>query len=88
MPEGKTIALNPSEYPQLEGLKEGDVIPKITITDSKVISAGEGGELTIEFGQTEITTEGHVDKAYNALRGDQTLGAVGAGESGEEEEEV
>lgn len=68
--QGKQIELSASEYPELAGLKEGDTIKKITIMDSKVITADPTGDtVTLEYGPTEIEMEGAADKALNEMKG-------------------
>jgi hypothetical protein len=72
MADGKTIVFDAAEYPQLEGLQEGDTIKSIRSTDGRVVSVVDG-QITVELGECEVETEGAADKAYRAQRGEPMM---------------
>lgn len=91
MAEGEQMTFNTADYPELEGLKEGDMVKKITHMDSRVVGVSDG-QVTVEGGPCQIETEGMADKEYKRMRADGAMGmmdggmAMAGGGDGEEED--
>jgi hypothetical protein len=64
-----TQVFSTAQYPQLEGLKEGDSIPKITHTGNRVQAVADGS-VTVELGQCEFEIDNQADKAMKGMMGD------------------
>lgn len=81
MPEGKSISVEPGEYPELEGLEDG---AKVTMNVMATYNASPEGGATLTFDNVEISTEGSADRQLKQMSKQENIGASGKMETAED----